>query len=477
MKTLSQTIFDMNALNQLVKESTPDMRIRHLSGVKQITVLSLDGMSDDTYVSTQVVQPIVEMGLNCKTTHQLSQKVIFAIKCDSVTLVDKMRELFYNGYTLVFISPDECLALDTRTTLGRNIVQPPTSNVTKGPREGFVESIKVNITLLRKRIKGPELHIEYVTVGKHTNTMVAICYISSIASQEIADKIVQRIKAITVDGVLDSSYISSYLDHRGITLFRMVGTTEKPDVVAGKMLEGRIAVIVDGSPIVLTIPYLFVEDIQGPEDYYGSPEIITVNRILRSLSAVICVILPSLYVSLQLFNYQIIPLKFLITIFDATQNIPFNPLVEMVVVLVIFDILREANARMPSIAGLSLSLIGAVVLGDAAVRAGLLGAPAVMIGALSGIGLYTMPNNTLLLTLVRLVLTFIGGIMGLFGLSLAVVAILAYMVSLSSFGAPYLAPFAPDISSDRKDALIKVPLSKMYKRPQSIKQKNDTRIK
>ncbi len=218
-----------------------------------------------------------------------------------------------------------------------------------------------------------------------------------------------------------------------------------------------------------------MEDLQSPGDYYENSTMTVVSRTLRLVSVLASVLLPALYVCLQVYNYQIIPLKFLVTILNASEAIPFSPMAEMLLVLIIFDILREANLRMPSAVGISLSLVGAIVLGDAAVKAGLLGAPAVMIGALSGIGLFTLPDNTLVLSLLRLIITFLGGLMGLLGVTLALMATLLYMSSLQYAKTPYLAPFAPNIPQDRQDAVGQNPVPQMTKRPRSIPTDNKTR--
>ena len=274
---------------------------------------------------------------------------------------------------------------------------------------------------------------------------------------------------------MDSSYLARYLDVNRTFLFRRIGSTEKPDIAVGKMLEGRLTIVVDGSPMALTVPYLFVEDMQSPGDYYENSAMTTLSRILRFISVVASVLLPALYVCLQVYNYQIIPLRFLITVLNASEAIPFSPLTEMLLVLIVFDILREANLRMPSAVGISLSLVGAIVLGDAAVQAGLLGAPAVMIGALSGIGLFTMPDNTLILSLLRLAVTLVGGFMGLLGVIISVLAIIVYLASMQNYKTPFLAPFAPDIPEDRQDALAQVPVPQMKKRPKSIPNENGDR--
>ncbi|MBQ7914932.1 MAG: spore germination protein [Clostridia bacterium] len=466
---------EQNILQQMQElyQSNDEAITRQIDCGLQITLMSLETMCDDKKISAFVLQPLVYLQ-EATSVQQVRLKISTGAIVKDITNVYTAVDLFTNGYTLVF-GADGSFAVDTRTTLGRAIIEPPTSMVMKGPREGFVEDLKVNITLLRKRLKTEHFKIVNATVGKYTNTSISVCYLQTIADQRIVDNIVQRLQNINIDGVLDSSYISKYLDPSRTVLFRRVGMTEKPDIAVAKMLEGRVCVVVDGSPMVLTLPYLYVEDLQSPSDYYENASITTLNRSLRFISVVLSVLLPALYVCLQMYNYQIIPLKFLITILNATEAIPFSPMVEMMIVLIIFDILREANLRMPSAVGISLSLVGAIVLGDAAVKAGLIGAPAVMIGALSGIGLFTMPNNTFILSLLRIAITLIGGIMGILGVILSVVAILIYMVSLQNYQAPFLAPYAPNIPSDKQDAVGQRPLTEQVERPRSIPNVNKRR--
>lgn len=447
---------------------------RSLHCGSEITAVSLESMCDGMKISEFVLKPLV--GQQVSGLADVQNSLLCAMRVHSRDDVKKMTEDLANGYTLVFCEGQKgCVAADTRTALGRVVAEPPTSMVMRGPREGFVEDVKVNVTLLRKRLKTDKFKTENLSVGKYTETAVCVCYIQGIADRQVVAEVISRLKSVKVDGVLDSSYLARYLDKEKTFLFRRVGSTEKPDVAVGKMLEGRVAVLVDGSPMVLTLPYLYVEDLQSPGDYYENSVVTGVNRTLRLLSVFLSVLLPSLYVCLQMYNYQIIPLKFLITILNATDPIPFSPLSEMLLVLVIFDILREANLRMPSAVGITLSLVGAIVLGDAAVKAGLIGAPAVMIGALSGIGLFTMPEDTLILSLLRLGITFVGGIMGIMGVVLCIMGLMLYMSSLSQYKTPFLAPFAPDVPRDRQDAVMQKPLPEQKYRPKSVPHENDRR--
>lgn len=451
-----------------------DVRVRKIECGISVTVVCMDTMSDDGKVSSYVLQPLAYINEATGLT-DIYTRLMAGATCIKVTSLEKAMEDYSNGHTIVFDDDGNAVSVDTRTSLARAIAEPPTSMVLRGPREGFVEDVKINITLLRKRLKTPDFKYVNISVGKYTNTSVSVCYIDSVADKAVVDDIIQRISAIKTDGIMDSSYIARYLDKNKTLLFRRVGITEKPDIAVAKMLEGRVAIIVDGSPMVLTLPYLFMEDIQSPGDYYENSTMTALSRTLRFISVLASLLLPALYVCLQVYNYQIIPIKFLITLMNASESIPFSPLSEMLLVLIIFDILREANLRMPSAVGISLSLVGAIVLGDAAVKAGLLGAPAVMIGALSGIGLFTLPDNTLVLSLLRLLLTFIGGTMGLLGVTLAMMAVIFYLASLQSNKSPFLAPYAPAVPQDLQDGLMQDPVPSMKKRPRSISNKNKTR--
>lgn len=451
-----------------------DLKTRNIDCGINLTVICMDTMSDDNKVSAYVLQPLAYIN-DAQSVRDVQNRIMAGAVVKRVVALDEAIQDYTNGYTLIFDDNGNGISVDTRTSLARSISEPPTSMVLRGPREGFVEDVKVNITLLRKRLKTPDFKYVNITVGKYTNTAVSVCYIDGIADKNVVDDIIQRITAIKTDGIIDSSYVARYLDEKKTILFRRVGVTEKPDIATAKMLEGRVAIVVDGSPMVLTLPYLFLEDMQSPGDYYENSTMTGLSRILRFISVIASLLLPALYVCMQAYNYQIIPLKFLITVMNASEAIPFSPLSEMMLVLIIFDILREANLRMPSAVGISLSLVGAIVLGDAAVKAGLLGAPAVMIGALSGIGLFTMPDNTLALTLMRLALTLIGGITGLFGVTLAMMGIVFYLASLEMGKTPFLAPFAPLIPHDLQDGLMQDNVQSMLKRPRSIPNTNKTR--
>ena len=258
-------------------------------------------------------------------------------------------------------------------------------------------------------------------------------------------------------------------------MFKQIGNTEKPDIAVSKLLEGRVVILVDGSPIVLTVPYIFLEDLQSGDDYYGHSAHATFIRILRVLGIIIAIALPGVYVALQSFHYGILPIDFLISIQTSIEGLSYPPLIEILVVLFLFEILNEASIRMPKYSGMALSIVGALVLGDTAVKAGLISPPAVIMVAISGITMFTVPSQIYNASILRFLFTIIGGVTGFYGLLTAFMFIVSYLITLDAFGAPFFAPYAPNIEADKKDGLIKSRLAKFNTRPQSIPNINKVR--
>ena len=323
--------------------------------------------------------------------------------------------------------------------------------------------------------KSQFLIFEHFNVGKYTQTQVSIFYISSIANKQVVNEIKRRIKKINIDGILDSFYISQFLEFYPNSMFKQVGSCEKADIVCSKILEGRVGILVDGSPIALTLPYLLIEDLQTSGDYYSDRAHSTFLRYLRIFSFLITIMLPGMYIAIELHHYKIIPLKFIVTIMNTTQQLPLSPFIEIIFVLLLFEVLYEASLRMPRYLGLALSIVGALILGDTAAKAGLVSPPAVMIVALSGITLYTLPDIAQQLSLLRVLFTVAGGCMGFFGILILIMFLLFHLNDFDAYGTAYFAPISPLHVTDLKDAIHKSDLTKMILRPTSIKTKNKTR--
>lgn len=359
----------------------------------------------------------------------------------------------------------------------RAVMEPPTDVTVKGPREGFIEDVKTNMSLLRKRLKTPNLRLETLRVGKQSYTAVTLCWLDGIADDNLKNKIKDKLNKLQIDNVADSSYIAALLSPRKHSVFRTVGTTEKPDVFAAKISEGRIGLLVDGSPIALTLPYLLTEDLQSSEDYFVSPFMATIFRFLRCIALLVAILLPAFYVSTQLFKMQLLPLGLTLTIASSIRNLPLSPSLEMFVVLLLLELLKEASIRMPKYVGMSLSVVGALVLGETAVSAGFLSTPAIIIVAFSGICLYTVPNFVETGSILRWLFLLVAGSIGPFGIVLLIAFLLYYLISADTFGTPILAPFSPLIAKDLRDSFMKYNMLNLNKRPSFLNTKNKTRLR
>ncbi|MGN1093860.1 MAG: spore germination protein, partial [Candidatus Neoclostridium sp.] len=285
---------------------------------------------------------------------------------------------------------------------------------------------------------------------------------------KIVQKVIGRLKGIKTDGVLDVQYLQPYLEERPFSIFNQAGRAEKPDIVAAKLLEGRLAVLVSGTPVVLTLPYLFVESVQSSGDYYQRYSYASFLRVLRMITLGFAVLLPGAYISLQKYHLSVIPLKFMLTMVTALGGIPFRATTEMLFVILLFEIIRETGIRMPKAVGMAMSIVGALVLGETAVRAGIVSSPAVMIVALSSLALYTAPDEVGSTTLLRIIFTLLGGIGGVYLLLIGLVYLVQYAVGINGLGAPYVAPFAPYVKKDMQDAMYRSNFLNMSGKPRSF---------
>ncbi len=314
-----------------------------------------------------------------------------------------------------------------------------------------------------------------MSVGKYTQTKVAIAFIDGVADQNIVDRIKTQVKNINIDGVIESSYIARYLEENKFSLFSHVGASEKPDTVTGKLLEGRVAILVDGSPSVLTLPFLMYENFQMSEDYYIKSYRASMVRIIRLFAVIFSILMPGIYVALQEHQYQLFPIKYLVSVLGKISNIPLSPTLEMLLVLVIFEILNETSIRMPRYVSMALSVVGAIILGEAAVTAGLFSISAVIIVAISTVGLYCVPDEINSSNILRFGFVAVGGVLGVAGILLGIAGLIAYMCSINSYGVSYMSPFAPSIVHDWQDGPLKAQLQEFGERPYSIPTSNRTR--
>ena len=447
----------------------------------QISLCYIAPITDNELLNNTLIYPLINFSSEIEgkdIVEVLNDRVLanqeVTIFYDLKSAVDKMLA----GNTLILVDgADKILGCDLEKITVRAVAEPPTSVVIKGPREGFTESLKFNLALIRKRVKSDDFVVKMFELGKMTKTQIAVVYYDSIADKSVVNDVLKRLKSIKIDGVIDSHYLVSYLQRNKKSLFKQVGDTEKPDILVAKMLEGRVGIIVDGSPIVLTIPFILLEDLQNSDDYYSQPIRVTFVRALRLVGVILAVLLPGIYIALELYHYKILPTEFLITIMNSTQGIPFSPFIEILFVILLFEILYEANIRMPQYFGMAMSIVGALILGETAVNAGLVSPPAVMIVALSGITFYIIPGQASQFSILRLLGVIIGASLGIYGILLFCVFILSYLSNFDSYKSAYLAPTAPYIEEDQKDSYMRKTIDEMKKRPTAIPNNKSNKIR
>ncbi len=456
--------------------SSDDVKLHQFSCEnKNFLLFYIDCLTDKNALSLNVLKPLKTL---CKFDFESVSKTLNAPEMKVLTTLPETLTNCFDGNAILFIEGEsKAISLGYKKYPMRAVQEPPTSITLRGPREGFVECLNTNLSLVRRRVKSTKLKIEFLTVGEYSQTKIALCYVDGVAKDGLREQILEKLNTLSIDNIPDSSYIAKHLTKDKTSIFKEIGTTEKPDVFCAKIMEGRIGLIVDGSPFVLTMPYVLLEDFQAPDDYYSLSYRSTAVRILRIFSVMVAILLPGLFVSAELFHLQLLPLSFLLTIVNSIKGIPLSPSFEMFFTLTIFEILNEASIRMPKYVGMAVSIVGGLVLGETAVTAGIISAPTLMIVAVSGICLYTVPEMVQTFSVLRLLFLLSAGSFGGYGMILVGVGVVIYLVSAESFGTPILAPFAPLIIKDHKDAIYKGFFAENTFRPKTFGSKNKTRIK
>lgn len=440
------------------------------------TLVYADGIVDKHLLGELVIRPLANSIFSSASATHIRKALLFP-ETQLESEIDKIAEEILEGDALLLIDSSPVgIVVGTKALPARSVQEPPTDINIKGPREGFVEDVKTNMGLVRKRLHAPELKMHLLKIGRRSKTNVAVCYLDGIADKKVVDGINQKLQEIDTDIIVDSSYIADFLSSRKRSIFRTAGTSEKPDIFTAKIAEGRVGLLVDGSPVALTFPYLLAEDFQTGEDYFVSPYLATTKRILRFLAVCVSLLLPAFYVASQLFKLQLFPLGLTLNIVASIQGIPLSPSLEMFLVLFVLEVIKEASVRMPKYVGMALSIVGALVLGDTAVTAGFVSTPAIIVIAFSGLCLYTTPNFVETGSLLRWLFLIVAGTVGPFGIVLTVAFLLYYLVSVESYGAPLLAPFAPLEKHDLKDGLVKYNFQSLKERPKIFRSKNKTRM-
>lgn len=456
-----------------------ELLIGNPKGIRCMLVY-INGMAGSQRINEDIIKPLLLSDISCVNHSEfidfLLQKILFTGNNKKSSSFDNIVNGIIYGKSMLFIDGlAEVISMDTTGWQTRSISEPQSETIVRGPREGFTESLNLNLTLLRRRLITPNLKFKFMRIGKQTKTQVCVCYIEGIAKEPILNELLIRLNNIEIDGILDSGYVEELIKDAPYSPFRTVINTERPDVVAGKLLEGRFAVICDGSPVVLTLPSIFVEIFQSNEDYYDNFLFSSFVRSLRWLSFFIGTSVSAIYVALVTFHQELIPTPLLLSIYSARQGVPFPSIVEVMGMMIVFEILKEAGLRMPKHIGGAISIVGALVLGDAAVNARLVSSPVVIITALTGISSLMLPQ-ALGIVVIRIIFLLLSSFLGLYGYIFGVMGLVLHMMSIRSFGVPYMINVPSFSTQDIKDTVIRAPWWNMYLRPKLFS-KNNRRLK
>ncbi|MFC0190035.1 spore germination protein [Fictibacillus aquaticus] len=361
--------------------------------------------------------------------------------------------------------------------LKRNMEEPPSESMVRGPRIGFIESLSHNTALLRRLAKTDSLAITSYQIGDRAKKEVAIAYISDIVDPKLLEEVKRRITRIKIDALQESGYIEQLIEDDFLSPFPQVQNTERPDRVLAAVLEGRVAIFLDGTPFALIAPVTFNMLLQTPEDYYERWMIGSLIRMLRYLTAFISLFTPAVYISFVSFHQGLIPTKLVFSIAASREGVPFPPLIEVLIMEVSIEILREAGLRLPKAIGQSIGIVGGLIIGEAAVQAGIVSPIMVIVVAVTAITSFSIPqyNAGIALRMLRFIAMFFAAVFGLYGVILFFLLLGAHLVKLKSFGMPYLSPVSPYRVKDWLDMIIRAPLFLMKKRPDQLQTKDQTR--
>lgn len=450
---------------------------KHLKNQK-FCVIFIDGMVNREIINENIIQPILFSDLTDMISgnhflDELSKKIMISNSLTSETDVDKIVRSVISGYS-VFLC-DGCstaLVINTKGFETRQISEPESSKIIRGPREGFTESLLVNLTLIRRKISTPDLKFKFKQLGERTQTKLCICYIESVAREAVITELERRIDEIKIDGILDSGYIQELIRDAPFSPFETVGANERPDVTAGKLLEGRVALLVDGSPFVLTVPFVFGENFQSNEDYYTNYILSSINRLIRGSTALTSIAIPSLFLAIANFHQEMLPTPLLLSIVASRSDVPIPTALSLFLMLFLFDVIREATTRMPANISMAVSIIGTIVLGQAAVEARLVSAPVLIVTALTGIT--TLLNMNLLgASIVFRTFIFLGtSFLGIYGFLMCFTLMYLHLMSIRSFGVPYMMSVTKVKNQEGLDAWIRAPWWTMTLRPRIIGARN-----
>lgn len=455
---------NLSADTDFVKSETgqsPDVLYRPLKVAGRDAVLIFcDGLCDAKTVNECIVKPLSELKKNplCESdpVRLIIEKSYSGADIKTIDSINEIFPLLFSGFCVLLADGvKKAVCFSAQGFEKRSVEQPVTEVQEKGSMESFVENLTDNIALLRRKLKTPELRTEQMTIGKTSNTRVCICYLKNKAKKEYVQAVKKRLKGVKIDALLSADCLTPFIDTSYLSLFSAVGRTERPDTLSSKLVEGRVAVLCDGSPFALFVPYLFTECFQTTDDYSYRPYYAFFIRTLRILCFFLSVLLPGFYVAVCVFHQEVLSQALLVEIAVQENVTPFSITVEALTVHIMYEIVREAGLRMPKAVGHAVSIVGALVIGEAAVTAGIIAAPMVIIVALTAIGSFVVSPFYESVSVLRLIFIIVGGVSGFFGIMLFFGVTAVNICALNPNSVPYSATLLPSNIGSLRDVVFR----------------------
>lgn len=467
-KTLLTKELDKNI--QLFKNDFPNddsivyREFENENGKKKFCLIYIKSMINDDVMTENIFQPIMSEKIKRHENDRgfldyIIHKIATVNEVSKSKDYTKLVENLYIGKSILFIDGyNEAGILNTLEWKTRNISEPISETIIRGPREGFNEVIYTNLALVRRRIVNKDLKFKFSEIGNVTKTKICICYIEGIVKDNIVKEVEERLGKIDIDGILDTGYIEEFITDEPMSLFKTLYSTERPDTVCGKLLEGRVAIFCNGSPSVITTPFIFLEYFQVDEDYYQNYYFATFNRLLRYLAFFLTTSVPALYIALINYHQELVPTPLLLSIYEARQGVPFPTFLEALMMIIIFELIRESGIRISKYSGSAISIVGALVVGQAAVQARLVSQPMIIVIGITGISNFLLPKMANATIFIRIAFVLLASVLGLYGYVFGVIYLYLHLFSIRSFGLPYMLDMnaAEDLKSS-KDAYIRAP--------------------
>ncbi|MEG0770506.1 MAG: spore germination protein [Clostridia bacterium] len=433
-------------------------------------VLVMDGMVNKIQVTKSITDPLIHSkNVYFPLLTYIKENGALSVDICEATTFDVLINFLLSGFAIVLAdNENKALAIGVQGFPMRQVSETASRTAVRGSREGFCEVMDLNLPLIRRRLKTPNLKAEISVVGRTSKTRYAICYLSDMVSPALVLEIREKMKKIDLDVVLETGNIQPFLEKSPLSLFSDIGYTERPDDFAGKLSEGRIGILLDGTPYALIIPFLFSENFQGIDDYSQKFYYASFIRILKYIAFFVATMLPGIFVAIGTSDFSAVPFGFLIQIAKSEQTTPLPLMLEAIFVYIFYEIIREAGMNLPKSMGHAVSIVGAIVIGQASVTAGIVGGPMIVILSLTVICSFLLPDIFIPTTILRFGYILVGGIFGLYGVFILFFISNISMCAINSFGIPYTAPISPFSLKAMRDTFIRTNWTYLGKRTAKI---------